>query len=133
MPNYPELRNNVREVRRRIKQDPNSPYRVRSRKTGLKDSRGNLVAAGPNDWNYRTMGNILTQPLSRTALKRLDQGLQNKKPRFVAVIPTESGVFKSRDEFVDNRDQIEYMEEWYEIQGVNNWDQLLHAHMVTVE
>lgn len=131
MPSYPELRVTAREVSRRIRQDENSPYRVRRKTSGTKDSRGQSNA--PAQYEYRTMSNMLTQPLGRTEFNRLDQGLKIRKPRFIAMVPAVGILFQSNDELVDEGEEVEYMSEWYEVQQINNWDQLLHAIMVRVE
>lgn len=130
MPNYPEIRNIAREVRRRIKQDPNNPYRVRRRKAGIKDSRGGTGSA--NEFDFRTMTNILTQPLGRIVFNRLNEGLKNRKPRFVGVVPL-GKLFQTQDEIINNGEQIEYFGEWYEVKETNNWDLVMHGIMVTVE
>ncbi len=130
MPNYPEIRATAREVRRRIKQDQNNPYTVRKRIEGEKNSRGGSVSG--NQYEERIMSNILTQPLGKKEFTRLDSGLKERKPRFVAVIPT-GKLFESTEEMVNNGEEIEYMDEWYEVKGVNNWDLVMHAIMVTVE
>lgn len=130
MPNYPEIRATVREVRRRIRQDQNNPYKVRRRKSGKKNSRGNLT--NNNQFDFRTMDNLLTQPLGKKEFSRLEEGLKERKPRFVAVVPG-GQLFQSKDEMIDNGEEIKYMGEWYEVKAVNNWDLIMHAIMVTVE
>ncbi len=130
MPNYRETRTFAKEIRRRIRQDQNNPYIVRRRKDGIKDSRGGVVG---QQYETRMMSNVLTQPLSRTEFNRLPEGWKIRKPRFVAVIPETGKLFQTANEMLDEGEQIKYMDEWYEVKGINNWDQILHAHMVTVE
>lgn len=127
---YPEIRATAREVRRRIRQDESSPYQVRRKRDGVKGSRGDVVG---EQYDFRTMSNMLTQPLGRTQFERLEEGLRTRKPRFVAVIPTFGILFQTRDEVLEEGDQINYKDEWYEVKEINNWDQILHATMVVVE
>lgn len=131
MPSYPEIRVLAREVRRRLSQDERNPYKVRRRKTGTKNSKGELSTI--TQYDFRTMTHMITQPLGRTEINRLDEGLRTRKPRFVAVIPTYGVLFQNDNEKVLENDEIEIDNEWYEVMMINNWDQILHAHAFKVK
>lgn len=121
MPTDPELRQGVSTWAKKLKNDPNRPYRVRRRKPGAKDSRGQSNTI--DQYEYRSMDNIRTQPLSDQELSRLPEGMRGTSWRFIMVVPNNPGQLPAaQDEFLDFGDQIEYKNHWYEIKMINDWD-----------
>lgn len=117
MPDDRELKHLAKIVRKRIKTDPNAPYRVRRKK-------GDVSSRGQQDWEYRTVESMRTQPLGNSELDRMPEGQRHMTWRFAEVIPPDS---------LDFGDQVEFKSHWYEVKKLNDWDQLMSANMVFVE
>jgi len=117
MPDDRELKHLAKIVKKRIKTDPNAPYRVRF-KTGDVSSRGQGA------WQYKTLEHMRTQPLGSQELDRLPDGQRHLTWRFAEVIPPD---------YLDMGDQVEFKNHWFEVKKVNDWDQVMSANMVFVE
>lgn len=113
---YREIRAIVRSVRKRIKQDSNNPYTVRT-----KD--GDVDRFGQQAYEKRIVYNMLTQPLSTEEFDRLPEGDKNKTWRFAAVLPPDR---------LDLNEQVEYKGQWFEVRRINDWDSVMSAHIVGV-
>lgn len=132
MPTDREIRQLVQTVAKKLASDPNRPYRIRRKKPGTKNSRGNTNTT--NDYNYRTINNIRSQPLGDKELSRLPEGMRDKTWRFLEVVPKEPGQLPaSQDEFLDFGDDIEYKGHWYEVKFINDWDLIQGCKAVFVE
>lgn len=99
-----------------MKRDKNRPYRVRTRD-------GEVSRHGVEDYEYREIDKMLSQPLGTKEFSRLSDGDKRKTWRFVAVIPPEK---------LELGDQVEYNGQWFEVKRINNWDSIMSAHMVNV-
>jgi len=134
MPVDPEIIQLVSTVAQKIVNDQNRPYQIRRRKKDVeKDSRGGNVDSTP-EYEYRTIKNMRTQPLSDNQFNRLPEGLRTKSWRFVEVVPEKIGSLpSSSDEFLDFADQLEYKRHWYEVQFINDWDLIQGCKAVFVE
>jgi len=108
MPVDREIKQLVSTVAKKIEFDQNAPYRIRRRKKNdVKNSRGGTT--GGNEYEYRSIKNMRTQPLSDQDFNRLPEGLREKSWRFIQVVPEKIGSLPgSQDEFLDFGDQIEY-------------------------
>lgn len=113
---YKEIKQIVRNVKKKLKRDDNRPYRIRT-----KD--GPVGKHGQEEYTFRTVDRMLTQPLGNTDFSRLSSGDKKKTWRFAAVLPPE---------FLKLDEQVEYKENWFEVKKINDWDSIMSAHMVQV-
>jgi hypothetical protein len=121
MPVDRELKQLAVTVSKKIPGDPNRPYKIRRRKSGTIDSRGKSDAA--NQYEYRTIEMMRTQPLADKELSRLPEGERVKSWRFVEVVANKPGELPaSPDEFLNFDDEFEYKGNWYEVKMINDWD-----------
>ncbi|MCK5601212.1 hypothetical protein KAR91_05065 [Candidatus Pacearchaeota archaeon] len=132
MPNDPEIRQLVTIEAQRLQADPNRPYRVRKRKEGTKTSKGTI--SGAEQYEFRTITNMRTQPLSDKEFNRLSEGEREQSWRFAMVIPEKVGQLPSSpDEFLDFKEEVEYKGHWFEVRKINDWDLIQSCKMVFVE
>ena len=132
MPTDREIKQLVQTVSKKLAADQNRPYRIRRKKAGTKNSRGNTNTTA--DYDYRTINNMRTQPLSDEELNRLPEGLRGETWRFVQVVPEIPGRLpSSQDEFLDFGDQVEYKGHWYEVKMINDWDLIQGCKAVFAE
>lgn len=132
MPTDREIKQLVQTVSKKLAGDPNRPYRVRRKKPGVKNSRGNTNTT--NDYDYRTINNIRSQPLGDKELSRLPEGVRDKTWRFLEVVPENPGQLPaSQDEFLDFGDGVEYKGHWYEVKMINDWDLIQGCKAIFVE
>jgi len=132
MPVDRELKQLVQTVAKKIPADQNRPYKIRRRVEGVKDSRGQSTA--PQQYEYREIENMRTQPLGDKELNRLPEGMRDKTWRFAEVVPTKPGELPaSQDEFLDFGDAFEYKNHWYEVKMINDWDLIQGCKAVFVE
>lgn len=132
MPNDIETRQLVATESERLQADPNRPYKIRKKKEGKKDSRGQVV--GTQQYDYRTISNIRTQPLKETELDRIPEGLREKSWRFAMVIPKNIGELpKNKEEMLDFGEELEYKGHWYKVRYINDWDLIQGCKLIFVE
>lgn len=132
MPVDPQIMQLVNTVAQFLPTDQNRPYTIRRKKEGLQDEHGETVG---EQYDYRTIENIRTQPLGENEFNRLPEGLRNVSWRFIAVLPKVPGQLPAdrESEFLDFGEQIQYSGHWYEIRFINDWDLIQHCKGMFVE
>jgi len=114
---YKEIKNIVRNVKKRLKQDENRPYNIRAKNGDAIDRFGKEA------FEFRTIDKMLTQPLGTAEFSRLSEGDKRRTWRFGAVIPPEKLALD---------DQVQYKGDWFEVKKINDWDSIMSVHMVRV-
>jgi len=114
---YKEIKNIVRNVKKRIKHDKNRPYKVRT-----KD--GDISRHGAQEFENREIDQMLTQPLGFKEFSRLPEGDKRKTWRFAAVLPPDA---------LKLGDQVQYKGDWFEVREINDWDTIMSAHIASVK
>jgi len=134
MPVDRELKQLAVTLSKKIPADQNGPYRIRTRKPGAKGSRGQANNVS-TQYNFRTIKNMRTQPLSDADFNRLPEGLRDRTWRFVEVVPKIPGELpvSQKDEMLEFGDEFEYKGHWYEIKFINDWDLIQGCKAVFVE
>ena len=120
----PEIMHLATTEAQKLENDPNRPYRVRRRREGVKNSRGSVSHGTGEQYEYRTISNMRTDPLDDNDFNRLPEGLRTTSWRFVMVLPDKIGdlpINKSQ-EFLDFGEQFEYNNHWFEVEFINDWD-----------
>lgn len=131
MPIDPEIAQKITTWGNRLPYDPNRPYRIRRVRKGALDEHGELSG---DQYEYRTINGIRTQPLGDQDYARLPEGFREKSWRFVMVVPNVQGQLpSSQDEFLDFGDQFEFKGHWYEVKFINDWDLIQGCKAVFVE
>ncbi len=113
---YREIKQIVKNVKRRLKSDSNRPYQIRT-----KD--GAVGRHGQQEFDFRVIDKMLTQPLGTEEFSRLSEGDKNKTWRFAAVLLPDT---------LKLNEQVKYKDNWFEVRKINDWDSVMSAHMVQV-
>jgi len=117
---YKEIKLIIKSVKRRIKNDPNRPYNIRK-----KNGDAEVTRFGKQEFEFRTINDMLTQSLKEADFSRLSEGDKRRTWRFATVIPPE---------FLKLNDQVQYKGDWFEVKRVNPGpgDEIIYAHIVQV-
>lgn len=115
---YKEIKGIVRNVKKRLKQDENRPYNIRT-----KNGDAAVTRFGKQEFEFRTIDKMLTQPLGTAEFSRLSEGDKRRTWRFAAVLPPEK---------LQLDDQVQYKGDWFEVKKINDWDSIMSAHIVRV-
>jgi|GEM_PF-4031452 len=117
----PVIRQLARTMRKKLKYDPERPYKMRRQK-------GDQGSRGQTEYEHFTLNNIMTQPLGKKEIDRMEEGLRFKTWRFVAVFEPEDG-----ETWLKTNDEIKFGDEWFQVKKLNTWPVIQGGNMVVVE
>jgi len=117
----PALRQLANQLKRKLKYDPERPYKMR-RSKGEQGSRGKV------EFELFTLRNLLTQPLGKKEVDRMEEGLRHRTWRFGAVFKPGPG-----EVWLKENDEIFYQDQWFEVKKLNTWPIIQSVNMVKAE